>query len=176
MIAENLARHFSPEHTLLEIGAGKGHVARALQQAAQVDIQLVDVVNYNETELQIELYDGVQLPFDDQSFDYSLLIFVLHHTPDPQRVLREALRVSRCGVLVVENHVAGWLRQQVTRAIDSIPHWQHGVPICYHAHTLDEWRALFEQLPAHAKLVTRFNLGPFWENFVMLVEPIEKRV
>ncbi len=172
IIAENLARHFSSQHRVLEIGAGKGHVARALQQAAQVDIKLVDVVDYNETELVLELYDGVQLPFRDQSFDYSLLIFVLHHTPDPLRVLREALRVSRCGVLVVENHVEGWARKQVTRVVDSVPHWQYGVPICYHTHTIAEWHRLFEQLPARAELVTQFNLGFFWENFVTRVEPL----
>ena len=173
IIAEILARHFSPQHTVLEIGAGKGHVARALKEAAQLDIKLVDVVDYNETELKLELYDGVRLPFADQSFDYSLLVFVLHHTPEPLVVLQEALRVSRCGVLVVENHVQGWLRRQVTRAIDSIPHWQYGVPICYHTHSIGEWHDLFEQLPAHVELITQFNLGSFWANAVMRVERLE---
>ncbi len=169
-IAEKLARHLVPHQSLLEIGAGKGHVARALQQAARVDIKLVDVVDYNETELQLEVYDGVQLPFRRHSFDYSLLIFVLHHTPDPLVVLREALRVSRCGVLVVENHVEGWLRRPLTRVIDSIPHYQHGVPICYHTHTISEWQRRFEVLPVHVELLTRFDLDLFWQNFVMKVE------
>ncbi len=173
-IAENLAQHLLPHQSLLEIGAGKGHVARALRQAARVDIQLVDVVDYNETELELQVYDGEQLPFRDGAFDYSLLIFVLHHTRDPLVVLQEALRVSRCGVLVVENHVAGRLRRPLTRLIDSIPHYQHGVPICFHTHTIAEWQRLIGQLPVRIELLARFNLDWFWQNFVMKIEGVRR--
>jgi ubiquinone/menaquinone biosynthesis C-methylase UbiE len=175
VIAEHLAFHFVPCQSLLEIGAGKGHVARALQKAAQVEVRLVDVVDYNDTDLPLQVYDGVHLPFPDSCFDYSLLIFVLHHTPDPLSLVREALRVSRGGVVVAENHVQGWLRRQVTRAIDSIPHFQHGVPICYHTHTLDEWHSLFSQLPVDAELLGRFTLDGFWQNFVTRLTPSTPR-
>ncbi len=169
IIAQNLAPHFKPGQHLLEIGAGKGRVALALSQGANVDIQLVDVVDYNETELPLQVYDGVHLPFDDCVFDYALLVFVLHHTPDPLVVLREALRVSKSGVIVVENHVPGWPRQQITRLIDSIPHWQHGVPICYRAQTIADWQRTFAALPVHTELLGRFAVGRFWDNFVMKV-------
>lgn len=167
IIAAQLASHFAPRSRVLEIGAGKGHVARALKAAANVDIRLLDVVDYNETDLTLEVYDGVQLPFADNTFDYSLLVFVLHHTPDPLRVLTEALRVSRDGVVVVENHVQGLLRQLITRTIDSIPHFQHGVPICYHTHTIEEWQTLFSQLPVRTEILGRFTVDGFWQNFVM---------
>ncbi len=169
-IAQHLAFHLAPGQRLLEIGAGKGLVARALQQTAQVEIKLVDVVDYNETELELEVYDGVRLPFRDESFDYSLLIFVLHHTPDPSIVLKEALRVSRRGVLVVENHVEGRLRRPLTRTIDSIPHFQHGVPICYHTRTASEWAHYFEQLPVRVELLARFQIGFFWQNLILRLE------
>ena len=167
VIAGHLASHFAPRSSLLEIGAGKGRVARALQDAAHVEIKLVDVVDYNETDLKLEVYDGRELPFADNVFDYSLLVFVLHHTPDPLRVLAEALRVSRGGVFVVENHVQGWLRKLITRTVDSIPHFQQGVPICYHTHTVAEWQELFNQLPATSEIVERFTLDGFWQNFVI---------
>ncbi len=170
LIARQLAPLLAPGQTLLEIGAGKGHVARALKQASGADIHLVDVVDYNETDLDLQVYDGTHLPFGDRSFDHALLVFVLHHTPDPLVVLAEALRVSRCGVIVVENDVEGRLRQALTRAVDSIPHWQHGVPICYHAQTIREWQALFERLPVRVQLLSRFQVGWFWSNFVMRVE------
>ncbi|MGB8646828.1 MAG: class I SAM-dependent methyltransferase [Anaerolineae bacterium] len=173
LIAENLAPHLSPNQTLLEIGAGKGHVAQALREAASVEMHLVDVVDYNETALPLRVYDGARLPFADRTFDYSLLIFVLHHTPDPLVVLREALRVSRGGVLIVENHVPGWARQQITRLIDSIPHWQHGVPICYRAQTMTAWEQTFQQLPTRVQRLGRFNMGAFWDNFVVRVEGAE---
>jgi ubiquinone/menaquinone biosynthesis C-methylase UbiE len=166
-IADYLARCFAPSLSLLEIGAGKGHIARALQEKAKVRVKLVDVVDYNETDLDLEVYNGVRLPFEDNAFDYSLLIFVLHHTPEPLQVLVEALRVSRGGVVIVENHVQGWLRRVLTRSIDSLPHFRHGVPICYHTNTIDQWQHLFSELPVTSELLGRFTLDGFWQNFIM---------
>lgn len=171
IIAENLAPFFAANQTVLEIGAGKGLVARALQEQTGARLTLVDVVDYNQTDLPVRTYDGRHLPFPDASFDYALLAFVLHHTPDPVPVLDEAQRVSRRGVIIAENNVQGWLRKHVTRIVDSIPHFQHGVPVCHHVLQIDEWLELFHRLPGRATLLARFSLGPFWDNFVLLIEP-----
>lgn len=170
LIAAHLAPCFRPGIRLLEIGAGKGHVARALSAAADVQIELVDVVDYNETDLPIRVYDGEHLPFEDNTFDFSLLVFVLHHTPDPTRVLEEAMRVSSRGVVVVENHVEGRARQILTRLVDSLPHFQHGVPICYRAMTIGEWQDLFSQLDVSAVVLDRFTIDGFWQNFVVRLD------
>lgn len=170
VIAAHLAPYFAPGTHLLEIGAGKGHVARALREAAGVRIELVDVVDYNETELPLRVYDGEHLPFGDNAFDFSLLVFVLHHTPDPTHLLGEALRVSRRGVFVVENHVEGRLRQVFTRLVDSIPHIQHGVPICYRAQTIRQWQDLFSMLDASSTVLDRFSIDEFWQNFVVRID------
>lgn len=167
VIAAHLASLFTAGTSLLEIGAGKGHVARALREAVALQIELVDVVDYNETELNLKVYDGVNLPFGDKAFDFSLLVFVLHHTQDPSVLLGEALRVSRHGVVVVENHVEGRLRQAVTRMVDSIPHFQYGVPICYRAMPLADWQVFFSSLGTAPELLDRFSMDGFWENFVV---------
>ncbi len=170
LIAEQIAGLFSPGESLLEIGAGKGLVALALREATQVNIELVEVVDYNQTDLHLQLYDGKHLPFSDASFDYSLLVFVLHHTPDPAELLAEALRVVRHGVIVVENHVEGWWRKPLTRWVDSIPHFQYGVPVCYHTLTVPEWQQVFERFPVRAEIATRFTMDGFWHNFVARLE------
>ncbi len=171
-IAQELAPYLSAGERVLEIGAGKGLVAQALQHRTGAQLTLVDVVNYNQSALPCMTYDGTHLPFPDQSFDYSLLIFVLHHTPDPIPVLREALRVSARGVLICENHVAGGWRKPLTRVIDSLPHFQYGVPICFRALTSDEWQRVIARLPVRAELLRRFTMGGgFWQNFVMRLTP-----
>lgn len=166
-IASNLVPFLEPGSRVLEIGAGKGHVARALQAGGQLNMELVDVVDYNETDLKLKVYDGQHLPYASDAFDLSLLVFVLHHTPDPLRLLDEALRVSKDGVVIVENHVQGRLRQLVTRALDSIPHFQHGVPICYHTHTIQEWEELVSRGGIRSEVLSRFTMDRFWVSFVM---------
>lgn len=165
IIAEQLAPYLAPGSQVLEIGAGKGLVARALQQRTQVAMTLLDVVDYNQTELPLHLYDGRRIPFADGAFDLALLIFVLHHTSDPLMVLGEALRVSRQGVLVIENDVRGWLKRRITRALDSLPHLWHGVPICYHTRSAAEWRRELERLAA-VETLSRFQIDYFWCNVI----------
>ncbi len=172
IVTAQLAPHFDAGQQLLEIGAGEGHVADALRQATGAHLMLVDVVDYNRTALPMHTYDGQNLPFADRAFDYSLLVFVLHHTPDPLVVLREALRVARNGVVIVENHVEGRWRRPFTRAIDSIPHYRWGVPVCYHSKSSEEWQALFARAGVRTQVLSRFAMNNgFWQNVVMRLTP-----
>lgn len=170
IIAAHVAPHLQAGARVLEIGAGNGHVAQELARQAQVDMRLIDIVDYNRSDLPLELYDGVRLPFADRSFDWCLLVFVLHHTPDPLLVAREALRVAHRGVILVENHVPGRVRQVATRLVDSVQHFTLGMPICYRAAPMEEWLELFEALPARARIAGRFPLKYIWDNFVAVLE------
>ena len=49
------------------------------------------------------LYDGVKIPFPDQSFDVTILVTMLHHVPDPRALFKEVQRVTRQKVVVVED-------------------------------------------------------------------------
>jgi len=168
ILSQHLAPYLARGEEWLEIGAGRGLVAQALQAATGARLTLVDVVDYNQSGLPLQTYDGLHLPFPNDSFDHSLFLFVLHHTPDPLPVLQEALRVSRKSVLVVENSVQGALRQRLTRAVDSLPHLRYGVPICYRAQTIAAWQKTFERLPVRTELMARFAMNRgFWQNFVM---------
>jgi ubiquinone/menaquinone biosynthesis C-methylase UbiE len=48
-------------------------------------------------------YDGILLPFADVAFDTTLVLLVLHHCLKPETVLDEALRVTRCRLIVMES-------------------------------------------------------------------------
>jgi ubiquinone/menaquinone biosynthesis C-methylase UbiE len=168
-IVRHLVPFFKPQQRVLEIGAGNGLVAEQLHQATGAAFTLVDVVDYNRSRLPLHVFDGRALPFSESEFDLTLLVFVLHHNPDPRPLLREALRVSRSGLLVVENDVRGSFKKPFTRIIDSTEHVRRGVPQCYFTKTADEWLVLMERLPARAQLLSRFNMGWFWKNIVLQV-------
>jgi SAM-dependent methyltransferase len=56
--------------------------------------------------------DAQALPFADQSFDYVICAQVLEHVEDPERMLRELMRVARRGYIETPSEVAerlyGW--------------------------------------------------------------------
>jgi ubiquinone/menaquinone biosynthesis C-methylase UbiE len=169
-IVQSLKPLLQAKQHIVEIGAGNGLVAQMLHDATGADFTLLEVVDYNASKLPMQLYDGRNLPFEDNAFDLAMLVFVLHHNPDPRPVMREALRVARKGVLVVENDTRGVLKKSLTRLIDSTEWLYRGVPRCYFTKSSDEWRAFFNQLPAAAEEVGRFNIGWYWKNAIFRVE------
>jgi ubiquinone/menaquinone biosynthesis C-methylase UbiE len=169
-IVQNLKPLLADKPRVLEIGAGNGLVAQQLQNATGAQFTLLDVVDYNASGLPMQLYDGRSVPFEDDSFDLALMVFVLHHNPDPRPVMREALRVARQGVLVVENDTRGMLKKVATRLIDSTEWLYRGVPRNYFTKSSEEWRKFFDALPAGAEEVGRFNIGWYWKNAIFRVE------
>ncbi len=78
-----------------DIGAGDGKVGKAIQERQGRDVILVDVIDYNQTDLPLETYNGAELPMADKSADTSLLLTVLHHCDEPEKVLDETIRITK---------------------------------------------------------------------------------
>lgn len=109
--AQNLIRVFEtdlkPQSSILDIGAGTGIMFRPLQNRGH-RVTLLDVKRYRCCPHPVTLYDGKRIPFDDKSFDVSILITMLHHVSDPEAVLSEAKRVTREAVVVIEAAYETW--------------------------------------------------------------------
>jgi SAM-dependent methyltransferase len=89
---------------VLDLGCGLGGYSRALAERG-FELRGLDVVpDYVERARSLgvdaELYDGQRIPMKDGSVDTVMLLEVLEHLDDPARLLREARRVARNGVLV----------------------------------------------------------------------------
>ena len=107
----NLQRMWDPCHTrVLDVGGGTGVLAQTiktlfgLQHVASVDVHDRFLPSLN---IETAVYDGVTLPFADDSFHCALLFNVLHHVPVAQRVplLRECHRVVGRGSLYVKESI-----------------------------------------------------------------------
>jgi len=112
-----LASHVPAGASVLDIGSGPGFLYRPLKAQASCDVTMVDVRSYDRARnpavagVEPILYDGRTLPFPDESFDVSLLVTVLHHCPDVEQVVREAVRVTRLKVLILEDvYETSWQR------------------------------------------------------------------
>lgn len=130
--------------SVLDVGCGNGALAHLLQKDG-VQIETVDIVNKSIFEdLQPQVYDGKNFPFPDKSFDTVMLITMLHHTPDPEAVLREAARVGK-KVIIMEDVYRNRAQKQLTFFVDSLVNWEFKD----HPHTNksdQEWRQCFEKL------------------------------
>lgn len=88
---------------LLDLGAGEGYVAAALEAEARCWACSVDVGAFGVAPGAYVVYDGRRLPFADRAFDTTLLLLTLHHCADAEAVLDEAIRVTRTRILVMES-------------------------------------------------------------------------
>jgi SAM-dependent methyltransferase len=109
---EQLASLWRGEHKrVLDVGGGTGLVAQCVADHFPVDyVHTVDVVNRFRSDLRIghSVFDGVNLGFDDSSFDCAMMFNVLHHVAITERVplLREIRRVAGRGPIYIKDHLA----------------------------------------------------------------------
>ncbi len=86
---------------LLDVACGTGSLVAAAESrdanAVGVDISpdMVSFARSRHPSLHFEVGDAEALPFADDSFDCAVAAFLLHHVPEPQRVVRELARVAR---------------------------------------------------------------------------------
>ncbi|MFN2261697.1 MAG: class I SAM-dependent methyltransferase [Psychroflexus sp.] len=145
---------FNSSKTIIDIGTGSGGLANYLKNR-NFDVTSVDVVDKTiHKHITPVIYDGLHLPFKDQSFDASMLITVLHHCPDPEQVFSEAVRVSNGKIIILEDVYSNWLMKRLTWFMDSLVNMEFkGHPHSNKSET--EWEALFQQHNLKVKKKTK---------------------
>jgi SAM-dependent methyltransferase len=154
---------------LLDIGSGPCSVAEALGQAG-LRVTPLDVANFSFVDaIDPVIYDGVRMPFADDSFDAALLGAVLHHVSEPQRLVREAGRVAP-RVIVVEDEHDGRLHRSIASLIDSLLSLELNLP--RHGYRAEwEWRELFFREGLRVCEVRRWrSLGGLFRNVAFTLE------
>lgn len=144
-IVRNFLSDIAAGSMVLDVGAGSGKLAQYISHSHGVDVRMVDVVDHNSTDRPLTLYDGVHLPFTDESFDICLLVFVLHHAADPKQLLREVARVSKRRLIVVEDTPSNAFERAAWSRWDYfLNHGQHDdIAVAHEALSPMEWRNIF---------------------------------
>jgi SAM-dependent methyltransferase len=117
-LADWLLPYLPPQGPVLDIGSGTGHNVAALQRRRGGVFINLDVANLHVVGERPVRFDGVHMPFADDSFAAALLLFVLHYSPDPVQLLAEARRVCRGPVLVLQSVHRGLLAEVALRLYD----------------------------------------------------------
>lgn len=107
-----------PPRKIIDLGAGNGWLANRLAErghtVAAVDVSCdardgLGALRHYEQAIVATQADFDRLPFGDDSVDLAVFNGSLHHSPDPQRTLREALRVVGGGhIVVMDSPVYRW--------------------------------------------------------------------
>lgn len=106
--------------SVFDLGCGDARLAQLLQQDGFTP-QLADVYenpNVSDTGMPFQLLEQSEaVPFSDNQFDNTLLLTVLHHSDNPEQVLREAQRVTRSnGKVIAIESVYGVNGQELSPA------------------------------------------------------------
>lgn len=145
ILAKHLAEVIPAGGRVLDLGSGDGSIAAALMSLRpDLGVEGVDVMLRPRTKIPVTAYDGVTLPFGDQSFDYVTIVDVLHHTADAAAILKEARRVVRQGIVVKDHLLEGLLAGPTLRFMDWVGNRGHDVVLPYNYLSARQWRAAFD--------------------------------
>ncbi|RLF69224.1 MAG: hypothetical protein DRN57_01420 [Thermoplasmata archaeon] len=106
-----ISRYAQGCRTALDVGCGRGYVMENLKDLLDMkgmDIDRNEVRNAGMRGLDVVSGSGLELPFDDSSFDIVMCSFYLMWVDDIERALREMVRVSSGKVIILSEPV--WSR------------------------------------------------------------------
>lgn len=129
---------------ILDMGCGVGNISEILIEK-KYNVVSLDISNKSFSPVvKPVLYDGVTFPFSDKSFGTVLLITVLHHTPSPETIVKEAARVAK-HIIIIEDIYTNPIEKYATFFFDSLFNLEfQGHP---HTNKTDaEWKKLFADL------------------------------
>lgn len=154
-----LTRHISellPEgpHTGLDIGCGSGQILGLLKESRpELTLTGAEVIARDDTLIPIIQFDGKTLPFADKSFDFTMMVDVLHHTDDPEATMKEAIRVSRHWVLIKDHYCENALDDMILRFMDWVGNRAHGVHLPFNYLSHARWQKLYSNCKLEAEEV-----------------------
>lgn len=171
---EAMKPHVKPGFKVLDVGAGSGAFLKRVASAFEANVVGVDIINYQEDGVDIILFDGKNLPFQDEYFDVVFAAFVLHHDKRHAYIVKEMRRVSKKVVVVYEDaFFTPWqwifvcfndfFSNMVIGSIKALK--QNGklgiikMPLPFSFRTINDWCDFFEVANFEVKDITVRHMG-----------------
>ncbi|HLH53056.1 MAG TPA: class I SAM-dependent methyltransferase [Verrucomicrobiae bacterium] len=166
VLSEHFARLIPPESSVLDVGCGDGQLAAQIERRRpDLKFKGLDVLLRPNPGIPVTPFDGSTIPFASLSFDVVMFADVLHHTPDPTVLLREAARVARRCIVIKDHLLKGALAASTLRFMDRVGNKRHGVALPYNYWRHDQWMAAFNQLKLEVRQWhEKLGLYPFPAN------------
>jgi SAM-dependent methyltransferase len=132
---------------VLDVGSGDGQVASLLMREREdLVVEGVDVLLRPDAAIPTHAFDGTTLPFGDDEYDVVMMIDVLHHTEEQERLLSECARVARTAVVLKDHYRRGLGANATLRFMDWVGNRAHGVALPYRYLSPQQWERLLERV------------------------------
>ena len=159
VIVRELARLVPEGARVLDVGSGDGQVAALLMsERPDLSVEGVDVLLRPDTAIPTREFDGTSLPFEEDAFDAVMMVDVLHHTLEQERLLAECARVASKAVVLKDHYRRGFGAQATLRFMDWVGNRAHGVALPYRYLSPEQWRELYHRT-CLVPVETRERLG-----------------
>lgn len=163
--------HLTQGQQHVDVGCGNGLIVQHLRQrgypCAAVDVADLSIL----PEVEVTVYDGLHLPFEDKAFDTALLLTVLHHTPAPIPVLEETARVAK-RLVIVEDVYSNKFQQYLTYGMDTLVNLGHS-SMTYQNKSDAGWKAAFEAMNWQVVAESSQSILLFFRQATYVLEPLE---
>lgn len=172
VLSEHISQLISPQGRVkgLDVGCGSGKLARRMMDAfPNLEIVGADVVVRRDAFIPVIPYEGKRLPCADRSFDFTMLVDVLHHADNPAGVLRECRRASRRFVLIKDHICESRWDGMRLRMMDWGGNRAEGINMPYGYLSRSDWERLFKEVGLVPDY-SRYSLGLFPPPFSFIFE------
>jgi len=165
---------FLPENERLkglDVGCGNGELASLIQMKRKnIHLEGAEVsVRKEGTAIDVKQFDGKELPYEDNSFDFCMMIDICHHTTEPEIILKECVRVSRKFILIKDVSCQNWWERMVLSFMDWVGNRPYDVSLPYNFFSKVQWQKLFECVGI-MKMVTMKKLNIYPQPFSLIFD------
>ena len=131
--------------SVADVGSGTSYLASLLADEG-FDVTALDVVDVSKSGVVPVLFDGTHIPYPDQHFDASILVFVLHHATDQLALLKEVFRVTGKRVVILEDTPGNRLELLLNSVFDKLRNGLHGIASPLFFKDAEYWELQLESL------------------------------
>ena len=159
---------------VLDIGLGNGLNAAQIRKEHKVNITGIDVIDFNEADIPLKIFDGKNIPFKDNKFDVAMITQTLHHCDEPLKVLKEASRVSKRLVILEDVGVSG-IHMIISKWFDWMMNLRHGVNSPGNFRMHEEWLSVFRKMKLKVIVTKKYEENPFYSPMRSRFYVLEKK-
>lgn len=153
---------------ILDVGCDDGEFSQMLlKKNHSLTVKGIDIQDNRPAKIPRKIYDGKNIPYQDQQFDITMAVDVLHHTRDIGRILKEMKRVTKKYIIIKDHVSKDPLSFLVIAFVDWLANTPFGIKCTYNYLSLDQWHDYFNQLELRVEYSSKTTGIPaiFFDNY-----------